>query len=60
MSGLNDSPPVAGDGESDGPGVAAPDVPVTAHESTAERTVFIEDGNTDGWIASSLTVDVQE
>jgi hypothetical protein len=29
---------------------------VTAHECSPERTVFIEDGNKDGWIATDLTV----
>jgi hypothetical protein len=39
------------DGET--PGI---DHPVTAHESSPDRTVFIEDGNSDGWIATDLTV----
>jgi len=30
---------------------------VTAHESGDERTVFTEDGNNDGWIATDFTVD---
>jgi len=29
---------------------------VSAHQSSPERVVFVEEGNTDGWIASSLTV----
>jgi hypothetical protein len=36
--------------ESDGP-------TVSVCESRPGRTVFIESGNTDGWIASDLTVD---
>lgn len=32
------------------------DTPVTAHRSCPGRTVFTEDGNTDGWIATDLTV----
>jgi len=30
--------------------------PVTAHECSGDRTVFTEDGNTDGWIATDLTM----
>ncbi|MFB6136996.1 MAG: hypothetical protein ABEJ42_01465 [Halobacteriaceae archaeon] len=37
--------------DGDGPSVAA-------CASCPGRAVFIEDGNTDGWIASDLTVDV--
>lgn len=33
------------------------DVHVTAHASAPGRTVFVEAGNTDAWIASSLTLD---
>jgi hypothetical protein len=29
---------------------------VTAHESSPERTVFTEKGNSDGWIATDLGV----
>jgi hypothetical protein len=29
---------------------------VTAHECSRERTVFTENGNNDGWIATDLTV----
>lgn len=32
---------------------------VTAHCCTPERTVFTEEGNSDGWIATDLTVDLQ-
>jgi hypothetical protein len=31
-------------------------VPVTAHTSAPGRTVFVEDGNSDAWMASDLTV----
>jgi len=30
---------------------------VEAHSSTGERTVFTEEGNSDGWIATDLTVE---
>jgi len=50
------------EGESDGTAEehvsASPDVPVTAHQCSPDRTVFIEEDNTDGWIASSLTVEL--
>jgi hypothetical protein len=36
---------------------SAEDVAVTAHRSSPETTVFTEEGNTDGWIASDTTVD---
>ena len=32
---------------------------VTAHSSGTDRTVFTEDGNRDGWIASDLTLDLR-
>ena len=41
----------------DGQQTAPPDVSVTAHRSAPGRIVFVEEGNSDGWIASSLTVD---
>ncbi|WP_276271838.1 hypothetical protein [Haloarcula litorea] len=31
---------------------------VTTHASGDERTVFTEDGNRDGWIATDLTVEL--
>jgi len=56
MTTLDEAPPVGrGDGEQQA--AALPDVPVTAHRSAPGRTVFVEEGNTDGWIASSLTVE---
>lgn len=30
---------------------------VTAHSTSGDRLVFIESGNTDGWIATDVTVD---
>ncbi|WP_195837577.1 MULTISPECIES: hypothetical protein [unclassified Halorhabdus] len=32
------------------------EVPVQCFESSPNRTVFTEDGNPDGWIATDLTV----
>ncbi|MFC6976314.1 hypothetical protein ACFQL1_19125 [Halomicroarcula sp. GCM10025709] len=32
---------------------------VTALDCGQERTVFTEDGNTDGWISTDLTVDLR-
>lgn len=29
---------------------------VTAHSSSPDRTVFVEQGNKDGWIATDMTV----
>ena len=36
-----------------------PVTPVTAHRSSPGRTVFVEDGNSDGWIATDLAVDLE-
>jgi hypothetical protein len=33
------------------------DVAVQSFESSPDRTVFTEDGNPDGWIATDLTVE---
>ena len=33
---------------------------ITAHETRPDRAVFTETGNTDGWIATDVTVDVTE
>lgn len=43
---------------------ATPDEDVTtsalrAHSTSPDRTVFTEPGNSDGWIATDLTVDVE-
>lgn len=35
-------------------------VAITAHRSAPDRTVFTEDGNSDGWIATDFTVDIPE
>jgi hypothetical protein len=32
---------------------------VTAHESRPGRTVFTEEGNSDAWIATDLTLDAE-
>jgi hypothetical protein len=37
---------------------ATDDAPVTAHRCSADRIVFTEQDNTDGWIATYLTVEV--
>lgn len=34
-----------------------PAVAVTAHSTSDDRSVFVESGNCDGWIATDLTVD---
>ena len=33
---------------------------VSAHRTSPERTVFTEDGNTDGWISTDHTVSLVE
>jgi hypothetical protein len=38
---------------------AGPDVDVTAHRSSPDRIVFTEEENTDGWIATDLTVSLE-
>jgi hypothetical protein len=35
------------------------EVRVTALRSSPERTVFTEDGNSDGWISTDVTVDLE-
>jgi len=35
------------------------DTGVTAHRCSPERTVFTEKDNTDGWIATDLTVELR-
>jgi hypothetical protein len=32
---------------------------VTAHTCSSDRTVFTEEGNNDGWIATDLTVSLR-
>lgn len=34
-------------------------VPVTAHTSSPDRTVFTEQGNTEAWISTDTTVELQ-
>ena len=38
---------------------AVPAPRISALRSSPERVVFTEDGNTDGWIASDTTVEVE-
>lgn len=38
--------------------VSADESVVTAHRTTPERIVFTESDNTDGWIATDLTVEL--
>lgn len=53
------STPDTVDRAEDGEDVAdTPDI--TSLRATDERTVFTERGNTDGWIATDLTVDCRE
>jgi hypothetical protein len=33
---------------------------VTVHRSTSDRVVFVEQGNSDGWIATDLAVELRE
>lgn len=35
-----------------------PQTDINAYESRPGRLVFLEDGNTDGWIATDLVVDL--
>ena len=34
-------------------------VPVSAHHTNPERTVFVENGNSDGWIATDLVTELE-
>ncbi|PSQ14764.1 hypothetical protein BRC98_00115 [Halobacteriales archaeon QS_7_68_65] len=48
------------DAASDGrvePDSSIPKATVSMHSTRPERTVFVEEGNTDGWIATDLTVE---
>ena len=47
-----------GDADTDAATTDAPTL--TACTASPERTVLLESGNTDGWIASDLTVDAEE
>jgi hypothetical protein len=48
----------AGDPSVDSPGNETPELNV--YELHADRTVLTESGNTDGWIATDLTVTLSE
>lgn len=45
-----------GEPESESQGTDAYDTGVSAHSTSPERTVFTERDNSDGWIATDLTV----
>lgn len=36
-----------------------PETDVSAHATSPDRTVFTESGNSDGWIATDLTVELE-
>lgn len=40
-------------------GGAEPAHTIAAYTASPDRTVFTESGNSDGWIATDLTVDLQ-
>lgn len=42
------------------PNEQSPDYPIAALRAGPDRTVFTEDGNVDGWIATDLTVELRE
>lgn len=52
---MADSRPRNADGEADD----EPSVAVSACETSPGRVVFTEEGNTDAWIATDLTVEVE-
>lgn len=53
-------PDLPGSEAASAPEAADADRPaVSACETCADRVVFIEDENTDGWIAADLTVEVR-
>lgn len=57
MTALDDGSPVVRSDETGTRDPApAPEVPVTSHQSAPGRVVFVEDGNSDAWIASDLSV----
>jgi len=47
--------PGAGDAET----AVGPEIDVTAHCCSPDRTVFTEKDNTDGWIATDTTVELR-
>jgi hypothetical protein len=50
----------ATDGESPSQADRHEETQVTAHRSTADRVVFVEEGNSDGWIATDLALEIRE
>lgn len=38
---------------------ATPEATITAHATAPEKTVFVESGNHDAWIATDLVVDLE-
>lgn len=52
--------PVSGQSKRDTPPdqPPTPQTEVTTYESRPGRLVFLEDGNTEGWIATDLVVDL--
>lgn len=40
-------------------GPADPSRPLSMHNTRPERTVFVEEDNTDGWISTDLTLDIE-
>ncbi|WP_200840198.1 hypothetical protein [Halorubrum sp. JWXQ-INN 858] len=50
----------SGDGLEAGPEASVNDLPIVAASHTSpDRTVFTEQGNTEAWIATDLTVDLE-
>jgi len=47
-----------GESESES-GTGARDTNVSVHSTSPERTVFTERDNTDGWIATDLTIELR-
>lgn len=47
------------DDESSGPDPATPEMELSVHATSPERTVFTEPGNSEGWISTDLTVDIE-
>ncbi|WP_185715485.1 hypothetical protein [Halocatena pleomorpha] len=41
------------------PAVESAEAIVTAHATAPEKTVFVESGNHDAWIATNLVVDLE-
>lgn len=49
----------AQDEESSGPESTTPETELSVHATSPERTVFTEPGNSEGWIATDHTVDIE-